>query len=237
MTNMPNENNVTILAPAYNEEKNIPLFVTHFLSNVPNNWKILIIDDGSEDGSKQVLNLLAQKHDQLSYISHKKNMGLGKALESGFHNIETDYVITIDCDLSHKFDVVQELYNNRHKADVVMASLSHPKSESSSASKIRVVIAKIGNFLLSYMFGTSAKEIAGGPRIYTSKSVKNLNLKYSGFEAQTEILIRLLKNNFTVSDCKLYLYKRKYGESKMPYIKTIIGIIKIYFTIYLTSKN
>ena len=37
---MSNENNVTILAPAYNEEKNIPLFVGHFLSNVPNKWKI-----------------------------------------------------------------------------------------------------------------------------------------------------------------------------------------------------
>ena len=228
---------ISVIIPTFNRKKTLGRAIQSVFNQSLWPFEVLIIDDGSEDGSKQVLNLLAQKHDQLSYISHKKNMGLGKALESGFHNIETDYVITIDCDLSHKFDVVQELYNNRHKADVVMASLSHPKSESSSASKIRVIIAKIGNFFLSYMFGTSAKEIAGGPRIYTSKSVKNLNLKYSGFEAQTEILIRLLKNNFTVSDCKLYLYKRKYGESKMPYIKTILGIIKIYFTIYLTNKN
>ena len=52
---MSDDDNVTILAPAYNEEKNIPLFVEHFLSNIPNGWKILIIDDGSEDESEKVL--------------------------------------------------------------------------------------------------------------------------------------------------------------------------------------
>tara|TARA_B100001121_G_C18646781_1_gene602084 strand:- start:263 stop:967 length:705 start_codon:yes stop_codon:yes gene_type:complete len=234
---MSDDDNVTILAPAYNEEKNIPLFVDHFLSNIPNGWKILIIDDGSEDESEKVLELLSSQYDCLNFISHDKNLGLGKALETGFHNIDTKYVVTIDCDLSHKFNVVNELFVNRNKADVVMASLSHPGSEASSASKIRVLIAKIGNFILYYMFGSSSKEIAGGPRIYKSSSIKNLKLKYSGFEAQTEILVRLIQNNFTVSECKTYLYNREYGESKMPYIKTIIGIIRIYFTIYLTNRN
>ena len=73
---------------------------------------------------------------KLKVISHELNKGIGKAFETGFMNIKTDYVVTIDADLSHNFLVVEELYRNRKKADVVIASMNHERSEFSNASKI-----------------------------------------------------------------------------------------------------
>lgn len=218
---------VTILAPAFNEEDNIIPFLEHFYPKINQNWKILIINDGSSDNTEFNLNSQSEKFSRFSFITHNQNFGIGKAFETGFRNIDTDYVITIDCDLSHTFDVVKELYLNRHKADVVIASMSNNSSQYSSASKLRVLIAKLGNFLISKLIGIKVKEIAGGPRIYRSMAVKNLNIDNNGFESQVEIIKKLADKGCTFDECALYLDKRLYGESKMNYLKTIYGVVKI----------
>jgi len=218
---------ITILAPAFNEEENISPFLEHFYPKIDENWKILIINDGSSDNTEVNLKKQSEKFPRFSFINHKQNLGIGKAFETGFRNIETDYVITIDCDLSHTFDVVQELYANRHKADVVIASMSNKSSQYSNASTLRVLIAKLGNDLISKLIGIKVKEIAGGPRIYKSLAVKNLNIDYKGFESQVEIVKKLADKGCTFDECALYLDRRLYGESKMNYLKTIYGVIKI----------
>ena len=122
---------------------------------------------------------------------------------------------------------MQELYSNRHKADVVIASMSNKSSQYSNASTSRVLIAKLGNYLISKLIGIKVKEIAGGPRIYKSLAVKNLNIDYKGFESQVEIVKKLADKGCTFDECALYLDRRLYGESKMNYLKTIYGVIKI----------
>lgn len=218
---------VTILSPAFNEEKNIPLFIEHFISKIPEYWQVLIVNDGSTDNSKNVLEKLTNSHSNLKAINHNTNLGFGKAINTGLKHVSTDYLITIDCDMSHQFDLVEILYNNRKKSDIVIASLSDKNSEYESANKFRVLIAKLGSFVLSYMFGLKVKEIAGGPRIYNFKKFDNLELKSKGFEVQTEILIELNKKGLSMSNCEIILGNRKYGVSKMNYSKTIYEIIKL----------
>ena len=221
---------LTILAPAFNEEKNIIPFVEHFYQKLYDNWNILIIDDGSSDGTRKVLNDMEKNYPKLKVISHELNKGIGKAFETGFMNIKTDYVVTIDADLSHNFLVVEELYRNRKKADVVIASMNHERSEFSNASKIRVLIARVGNFIISKLIGVKVHEVAGGPRIYKSNKITNLNINNPGFESQVEIIKKLSNSGCTFDQCALYLDKRLYGKSKMNYFKTIIGVLKVIST-------
>ena len=128
---------VTILSPAFNEEKNIPLFIEHFMSRIPNHWQILIVNDGSTDNSRKVLEELSNSYANLNAVHHDKNMGFGKAIRTGLMYVNTDYLITIDCDMSHQYDIVEILYNNKKNSDVVIASLSDKKSKFNDANKIR----------------------------------------------------------------------------------------------------
>ena len=89
---------LTILAPAFNEAENINPFVEHFYPKLQKNWRILFINDGSTDETETRLETVVNNYSRISYLNHKKNMGLGKAFATGFKNIKTDYVITIDCD-------------------------------------------------------------------------------------------------------------------------------------------
>src|SRR5210317_1231784 len=108
-----NKYELTILAPAYNEEKNITLFLEEFIPKIPDNWCILIVNDGSQDSTEQEVLEFKSKYDNVYLISHSKNLGLGKAFETGFKNLQSEFVITIDADMSHGFEMVNILFKNR----------------------------------------------------------------------------------------------------------------------------
>lgn len=218
---------VTILAPAFNEEKNLKFFIEHILDNINKNWRLLIINDGSEDDTEKILANYKSKYLNFSYISHPKNLGIGKAFQTGFNNIDSDYVITIDADMSHEINMVNQLYQNKDAADIVLASIFEKNSQLSEASKIRLFISKIGNLILKKILGFEVNEVAGGPRIYNSKFIKDINIKSNGFESQIEILLITKKKGATFSEIPIILSKRKFGESKMNYFKMGFGILKI----------
>lgn len=224
-----NKYELTILAPAYNEESNITLFLEEFISKIPDNWSILIVNDGSEDNTEQEVLEFTNNHHNVYLFSHSKNLGIGKAFETGFKNLESEFVVTIDADMSHSFEMVNILFENRNIADVVLASIFEEDSKFYDVSKIRLLISKVGNYVLSKVFGFSIKEIAGGPRIYKTKYLNDLNIQNNGFESQIEILLHTKKKGATFGEVPIILGKRKYGVSKMNYFKMGIGILKIYF--------
>ena len=235
MINYNEEESVTILAPAYNEEKNITLLLNELKENIPIHWKVLIVNDGSKDSTEYELLKLKERYKNFAFISHKRNLGIGKAFETGFNNIHTEYVITIDADMSHGIEMINILYLNRNKSDVVLASIFDKSSNVEKASKIRLFISKIGNIFLSLIFGFEIKEIAGGPRIYKSKYLKNIKIYNTGFESQIEILLYAKKMGAKFSEVPIVLTKRAYGKSKMNYQKMLIGILRVYFK-YLRNR-
>jgi len=223
---------VTILAPAFNEENNLTLFAQNIAAKIPNNWEVLIVNDGSTDSSEYELQKLSKDYKNFTYVSHHKNLGLGKAFETGFKNINSKYVITIDADMSHGIEMVEILYENRKKANIILGSIFDKESNTENASKLRLIISKLGNFVLSKLFKFSVKEIAGGPRLYESKYVKDLVIDNPGFECQIEILLKTKKQGASFAEVPIILKVREYGVSKMNYFKMGIGILKVYKNLY-----
>ena len=92
--------------------------------------------------------------------------------------------------MSHGIEMVEILYENRKKANIILGSIFDKESNTENASKLRLIISKLGNFVLSKLFKFSVKEIAGGPRLYESKYVKDLVIDNPGFECQIETLLQ-----------------------------------------------
>jgi len=219
---------VTILAPAFNEENNLTLFAQSISTKIPSTWEILIVNDGSTDNSEEELKKLSKEYKNFNYVSHHINLGLGKAFETGFKNINSKYVITIDADMSHGIEMIEILYENRNKANIILGSIFDKESNTEDASKLRLVISKLGNFLLSKLFKFNVKEIAGGPRLYESKYIKNLMIENPGFECQIEILLKTKKKGASFAEVPIILKVREHGVSKMNYLKMGIGILRVY---------
>lgn len=94
---------VTVVIPVYNEEEMIKIYLKEadkiFVDNDKYSFDYLFVNDGSRDGTLQILKKEAEKRDNLSFISFSRNFGQDPALEAGLKNAKGDIVITMDCDL------------------------------------------------------------------------------------------------------------------------------------------
>ena len=105
-----NENSqLTIIVPAFDEEKNLKDFLPPLLSYCrQNNWRIILVNDGSRDQTKAYLKNYEQEP-ILTVLHHKLNKGYGAAIKSGIRACETEYLITYDADGQHFLEDIEKL--------------------------------------------------------------------------------------------------------------------------------
>lgn len=210
---------VTILAPAYNEEEVLPGFLQAVLPRLSKNWDLLVVDDGSTDGTAGIL--AALEDPRLRVVSHPSNRGLGAALATGFSEARAEIIVTIDADLSHPLDLVEVLVERAAVADAVFASRYVPGGGMPGVPLLRVLISRVANAVLRVLFRSPVRDLTTGYRAYRKSVVEALSVRGTGFEAQLEITIRLLHLGARIEEIPLLLEARAAGESKMRYLRLI----------------
>lgn len=95
------EKDLTVIIPAYNEEDSLSDFLPRVIDYcTQHNWQVVIVDDGSSDGTQAIAEKLAQS-DRVRVIRHKVNRGYGGAIKTGIKAVDTRYLVTIDADGQH----------------------------------------------------------------------------------------------------------------------------------------
>lgn len=144
------ENSLTIVVPAYNEASNLQTLIPKWLEFCSdNNYKMIIINDGSDDSTRGVLDGYKESA-HLRVFHHKVNRGYGAALKTGIMNADTDLVITMDADGQHQLADIKILLNklNETEADMVIGSRDHLKIDSLYRKTGKWVIRKFTKLLL-----------------------------------------------------------------------------------------
>ena len=158
-------NSLTILIPAYNELKNFK----RQLIQLKTNYNILVVDDGSTDGTEEFL-----KKSYINFIKNKKNLGYEESLKKGLIHLinkqKTRYILTMDADCQHKFMYVKKIYNFilKHNLDLVIGSRSKKNRY------IEEIVSKLFNFKFNFVDPLS------GFKIYKKEKLKEINLKKIG---------------------------------------------------------
>ena len=94
--------NLDVIIPVYNEKKTIEIVVNKVLQYKELNTKIIIVDDGSTDGTLDIINDLKKNHpNNIKVLSHDKNLGKGAAIRTAFRNLESQIVLIQDADLEY----------------------------------------------------------------------------------------------------------------------------------------
>jgi dolichol-phosphate mannosyltransferase len=213
--------NVTILAPAYNEEDAIDQFVGGVMPHLEDGWEILVVDDGSTDSTPQRLEALAAANPELRVVTHEQNAGIGAALATGFAAIPDGIIVTMDADLSHPLDLLHELVAGCETADACYGSRFVPGGGMVGVPLWRRAISRIANVILRAAYRSPTRDLTTGYRAYRAEAVHGLDLVGRGFEAQLEITIRLIAAGKTIDEVPLILTTRVAGESKMHYFRLI----------------
>lgn len=222
---------ISIIAPAFNEEAVIQKYVREVIAYCRihlDSFEVIVINDGSEDGTLQILSELQLAYAELVVVSHPQNKGIGKALEIGFKSAKGDIVVTMDADCSHDPELIKQLCAEIGKGyDIVIASRYVGDGCMKGIPVWRQVLSKYGNKAMQILLGWPAKDSTSGYRAYRTEVVKTLDNLSPGFEVQVEILMEL--KNTRVKEIPFALHNRAAGQSKMEYSKLAKTYLKMIF--------
>ena len=157
---------LTIVVPAYNEEAALPQFLPQLFDCCDrNDWRLIVVDDGSEDRTPDVL--AEQSHPRMQVIRHKLNRGYGGALKSGIRAAETDYVVTVDADGQHYTEDLEALFRElkEHDADMVVGSRRGTSTSGWYRDLGKSLIRSVANLLLDL----DVYDINSGLKVYDTR--------------------------------------------------------------------
>lgn len=210
-----------VIVPTYNERENITRLIGAILNQDPR-LEILVVDDGSPDGTGEIVESLIQHEDRLHILKRARKMGLGTAYIAGFRwALEQgyDYVFEMDADFSHDPAHLPQFLRAIEDADLVLGSRYRN-------GKVTVVNWPIKRLLLSYFANIYARIVTGLPvwdatggfkcfRRGVLEAIDLAHVRSNGYAFQIEMSFRAWRKHFRIVEIPIVFVDRTEGQSKM----------------------
>lgn len=164
---------LTLIIPAFNEQDSLPVFLPKVIDFCERNEaKAIIINDGSSDNTREVLNGFLDRS-SLTVIHHKINKGYGASIKSGVNAAETKYIISLDADGQHFMEDVAELYKTIRSDDADMVVGSRNRGSSSSYRSFgKWIIRGITGLLIK----TNVHDLNSGMKLMETEMARNYSI-------------------------------------------------------------
>ena len=225
---------ISVVIPAYNERESLPELVAWIERVMAANsfsYEIIIIDDGSTDGSWQTVRQLAGEHPCLHGISFRRNYGKSAALYCGFAKASGDVVFTMDADLQDSPDEIPEMYRMVTGQDYDLVSGWKQHRQDNAITKN--LPSKLYNATARRITGIRLHDMNCGLKAYRSEVVKNIEV----YGEMHRYIPYLAKNaGFSrIGEKPVHHQKRKYGKSKFGAERFINGFLDLMSLWFLTK--
>ncbi len=228
---------LTVIVPAYNESATIEKVLTRLVTVKPEQKEIIVVDDGSTDGTRQILNKLADSISNLKVVFHEKNRGKGGAIKTGLSYMTGDAVVIQDADLEYDpaelIKLLKPIEENR--ARVVYGSRLLEKSNSKGS-----IAFYIGRYSISYvvnlLFGTHITDAYTCYKMFKKSVIKNIDITSNGFELEAELTAKTILMGEKIMEVPIKYYPRTINEGKKinwrDWFKGVKALIKYRFGEY-----
>ena len=225
---------ISIIIPSYNERESLPELV-EWIERVTSEggWshEIIIVDDGSTDGSWKTIKELAGRHPELHGISFRRNYGKSAALYCGFAKAQGDVVFTMDADLQDSPDEIPEMYRmiTEQGYDLVSGWKQHRQDNALTKN----LPSKLYNATARCITGIKLHDMNCGLKAYRNEVVKNIEV----YGEMHRYIPYLAKNaGFTsIGEKPVHHQKRKYGKSKFGMERFVNGFLDLMSLWFLTK--
>ena len=229
-----------VIIPTYNEKENIEAIVRKVFS-LPVDFHILVIDDGSPDGTAAIVKgLQAEFPEQLHLLERSGKQGLGTAYLTGFRwSLDNgyDYVFEMDADFSHNPEDLLRLYSAcaEHGADVAVGSRYCHGVSVVDWPMSRIIMsyyasAYVRGILRMHVFDTTAGFVCYSRKVLDTIDLDAIQMKGYGF--QIEMKYTAYKLGFKIQEVPIIFTNRQLGTSKMSsgiFGEAFWGVIKLRF--------
>lgn len=230
---------LSIILPTYNERENLPIIIWlifKYLSDANIDFEIIIIEDGSPDGTLQVAQRIQDIYgkDQIVILNRGQKLGLGTAYKSGLELANGDYIILMDADLSHHPKFIPEFIKKANEGDYDVVTGTRYAGDGGvfGWDFKRKVISCGANVLTQIALEPSVSDLTGSFRLYKKSVLRKLMTlcKSKGYAFQMEIIVLAEQKGYKIAEVPISFVDRVYGQSKMgieEIIRFLYGIVDL----------
>jgi dolichol-phosphate mannosyltransferase len=213
---------ILVVTPTYNEAENVRRHVEAVLSR-PARPDVLVVDDGSPDGTADIVRALAAEHPgRVELLERTGKLGLGTAYVAGFKQAlalgRWDVIVQMDVDGSHDPAAIDDLLAHMNGADLVIGSRYVPGGKVENWPWSRRTVSWVGNLYARTVLRTALRDLTGGFKAWRTDLLGRLDVDSfaaNGYGYQIETTYRALQAGARVVEVPITFRDRELGESKM----------------------
>ncbi|XP_078483388.1 dolichol-phosphate mannosyltransferase subunit 1 [Ciona intestinalis] len=236
------ENKYSVLLPTYNERENLPIItwlLVKYFTESNYNFEIIVIDDGSPDGTLDVAKQLQTIYgeDKIVLRPRAKKLGLGTAYVHGVKHATGNFVIIMDADLSHHPKFIPQYIKKQEELDCDIVTGTRYEGDGGvyGWDWKRKLVSRTANFVTQVLLRPGVSDLTGSFRLYRRDVLKQLvGLCVSkGYVFQMEMMVRARQLNLSIAEVPISFVDRFYGESKLggnEIFRFLSGLLYLFAT-------
>ena len=217
-----------LILPTYNEAENVNAILTAagevLAKAAPDGFRVLVVDDGSPDGTGQMADEMAAEHEWVQVLHRTEKNGIGPAYLAGFrHALDhgAAYVMEMDSDFSHDpADLARLLQAVYDGADLALGSRYVPGGGVSDWGLLRRFISEGGSTYARLVLGLQVRDLTGGFKCFRREVLEAIRfdrVRSQGYAFQVELTYRAVQAGFEVTEVPIVFRDRQHGQSKMSW--------------------
>lgn len=225
---------LSIIIPIYNEKNTISLILDKIYNlKLKEDYEIILIDDGSTDGTRDILKALENKKNH--HVIYKElNTGKGESLKIGFKKSLGDYVIVQDADLEYNPSDYNSLLDEIKKNNKTVVYGSRFMGDYKDMSSLHFYGNKILTLVTNLLYGVTLTDMETCYKLFPGKLIRSLKLNAKRFEFEPEVTAKILKSGYSIKEVPISYAGRTHSEGKKITWKdgftAIFSLIKYRFT-------
>lgn len=204
---------LSIIIPCYNEEKTIREIVGLVEKVDGVDKEIIIVDDGSKDGSRDILSKMSEENPHLKVILNQKNSGKGATVREGYKHITGDYVIVQDADMEYDPQNYKKLLAEVEKGAQVVYG-SRFAGDYKDMTNLHYFGNRFLTILTNLLYGINLTDMETCYKLLPGDFVRSVKLKSDRFDFEPEITSKILKSGMKIMEVPISYKGRSWKEGK-----------------------
>ncbi len=226
-----NSRGISIFFPCYNDKQTIGKLIREAIATVKNftkKYEIIVVDDGSTDGSRKLLLKLAKEIKYLKLVFHKQNIGYGGALRSGFKKAKYELIFYTDGDKQYNVKELPILLSLMTKDVDFVNGIKMSRQDPT----YRIFVGNLYSFVIRWLFWLPIVDVDCDFRLIRKRIVKKLDLKINSGAICIELVKKAQRKGAIFRQVSIHHLKRKYGVSQFFRISRILNTLREVFALW-----